>query len=298
MTDDYSELPQEIQREILENVGKKEYTMSEIVEIKKIIEKSRTGHRPNKGTKLSPFFKGKSVDVTARIAGFSRGTIQKMIDIVESGDQKLIDSVNSGKTKVHTAHIMLNRRIRNNMPTVNLPEGEFELIYADPPWQYDVELKGATPYKTRTLEELIAEFPTIPAYKDSLLFLWATNPKLDEAMDLMKFWGFTYVTCIIWVKQKDGKLQVGMGHHTRSANELLLIGKKGAPGTPTEDVRPPSVIFAERTIHSKKPEIFYEIIEKMHPAKKKLEMFARQERKGWTYHGNQVTKLAKSGEEK
>lgn len=298
MTDDYCDIPIELQMQLLENFGKKEYTMSEIVEIKKTIEKSRTGHRPVKGAKLSPLLKGKSVDVTARIAGVSRGTIQKMIDIVASNDQKLIDAVNSGKTKVHTAHIMLNRRIRNNMPTVNLPEGEFELILADPPWQYDIELKGATPYKTETLEDLKIKYPTLPAAKDSLLFLWATNPKLDEAMDLMKFWGFTYVTCIIWVKQKDGKLQVGMGHHARSANELLLIGKIGNPGTPTEDARYPSVIFAERTQHSKKPEIFYEMIEKMFPAKKKLEMFARQERKGWTPHGNQVTKLAKSGEKK
>ena len=91
---------------------------------------------------------------------------------------------------------------------------------------------------------------------------------------------------------KDGKLQLGTGHYTLGADEMLWIAIKGNPGTPPPDAKSPSVIFAERTKkHSEKPAVLKKIINNMYKGKKKLEMFSRE--KGpyhndtWSYWGDE-----------
>ncbi len=60
------------------------------------------------------------------------------------------------------------------------------------------------------------------AADDSVLFMWATSPKLREAMQVVEAWGFDYKTCMVWVKDK-----IGMGYYARQQHELLLIAKRG-----------------------------------------------------------------------
>jgi len=122
--------------------------------------------------------------------------------------------------------------------------------------------------------------------------MWVTNPKKVDADRLLKQWGFEYRTKMEWVKMKDGKLQLGTGHYTLGADEMLWITINGNPGIPPPDAKSPSVIFAERTKkHSEKPAVFKKIINNMYKGKKKLEMFSRE--KGpyhndtWSYWGDE-----------
>ena len=115
------------------------------------------------------------------------------------------------------------------------------------------------------------------------MFMWTTSPKLAESIDLMRVWKFNYRTSMVWIKDK-----IGMGYYARQRHEILLIGTRGNLPIPEPENRPDSVINANRTKHSKKPEELYGIIEKMYPEFSKIEIFAREERQGWKSFGNQL----------
>jgi N6-adenosine-specific RNA methylase IME4 len=74
----------------------------------------------------------------------------------------------------------------------------------------------------------------------------------------------------------------------RHQHETLLIAKRGDMPTPPPSVRASSVVTAPRTEHSRKPDVFYELIETSYPARRYGELFARRPREGWASWGNQV----------
>lgn len=170
-----------------------------------------------------------------------------------------------------------------------LPEGIYSVIYADPPWQYGnvsfMETAGHH-YSTMQLED-ICELPINKLANDeTVLFLWATNPLLFEALQVLSAWGFQYKTNIAWVKDRGR----GVGWFLRSRHELLLIGTRD--NTPHPKYRPDSCFIQKRPQrHSQKPNRAYEIIERMYPGKK-IELFARTQRDGWEVWGNEIRSLA------
>lgn len=176
---------------------------------------------------------------------------------------------------------------------VTLPPGKFAILLADPPWRYDfVEADNRAienQYPTLTADEIAAftdgegRAAGDLAANDAVLFLWATNPKLTEAITVIEGWGFTYLTNMAWVKDK-----IGMGYWARARHELLLIARRGEFSPPPEHLRPDSVIEAPRTAHSAKPVDVYELIESIWPDLPKVEVFARTARPGWAAFGNQV----------
>jgi N6-adenosine-specific RNA methylase IME4 len=176
-------------------------------------------------------------------------------------------------------------------------ETTYPLIYADPPWKFEIySEKGLerTPdqhYETLTDEE-IANFKvdgrTIPelAHEDAALFLWCTSSNIERALDIMDAWEFTYSTQAVWVKMNDGKLQTGLGLVFRNAHEVLLYGKRGK--MPGPQCQPPSVFIAPRGKHSEKPAVVREVIEQMYPdfdEKTRAELFARGRFQGWACFG-------------
>lgn len=169
-----------------------------------------------------------------------------------------------------------------------LPAGKYAVIYADPPWRYEFSADGdravENHYPTMSLSELEALPVPELAAEDCLLWLWATSPKLAEAIRLIEAWGFQYKTSLVWVKDK-----IGMGYYARQQHELLLVAKRGNPPAPAPEHRPASVITAPRREHSAKPEEVYRLIERMYPGANKLELFARQRRQGWVAWGNEVS---------
>lgn len=159
------------------------------------------------------------------------------------------------------------------------------LVLADPPWQYNFSETDSrqieNQYPSATVDEIIEDKPE--TQPDCVLFLWATAPKLLEALEVMENWGFTYKTHGVWDKKK-----IGMGYWFRGQHELLLVGTKGQISPPDPENREGSVFEEVRQKHSVKPECVYTWIEKAFPKLKKLEMYSRNPRSGWEAWGNEA----------
>jgi len=179
------------------------------------------------------------------------------------------------------------RKHKVKTKTPKLADGKYSVIYADPPWKYDFSQSGSreieNQYPTMDVEEICALSVGNLAAADCVLFLWATNPKLREALQTIEAWGFEYKTNMVWVKDK-----IGMGYYARQKHELLLIATTGSPPTPAPEDRPASAVMSERVGHSRKPQEFYGVIETMYPKSKKIELFSRAKRQGWEAWGNEV----------
>lgn len=179
--------------------------------------------------------------------------------------------------------------------TPDMPSGQYDVIYADPPWRYDFDVDSRATenhYPTLLVKDIcrLRDTKRIRIQdkfeENAILFLWATSPKLNEAFDVIRDWGFTYKTNMIWVKDK-----IGLGWYCRNQHEMLLIAEKGEMPLPEANVRPASVLNFPRTTHSTKPYEFYALIEKWYPSRKYLEVFGTPNNvrpKYWTVFGNGV----------
>jgi N6-adenosine-specific RNA methylase IME4 len=168
--------------------------------------------------------------------------------------------------------------------TPELPSGVFNVIYCDPPWEYEnsgFEMSAENHYPVMSIDELCQmDIKSISA-ENSVCFMWVTNPILEDGQRLLKAWGFDYKTNFVWVKKNHTA-----GFYVFGKHEILMIGIKGSMLPSGEKFK--SVIEGENLIHSKKPEIVYEMIEKMYPGCKYIELFARNTRKGWEPWGNEI----------
>ncbi len=209
----------------------------------------------------------------------------------EQFNEWIDESLSTGK-EISAAGLMrigyeIKRKAEIPTNKSDFPPGKYHVIYADPPWRYDFAVSPTreieNQYPTMELEEICALPVKDLGTPDSVLFLWATNPKLLEAIKVIEDWGYNYRTNMVWIKDK-----IGMGYYARQRHELLLIATRGELPVPEPANRPDSVIISPRTEHSKKPERVYEIIETMYPEYRKIELFARNERTGWDVWGNQV----------
>lgn len=199
----------------------------------------------------------------------------------EDFDKILSGEKTKADIKREAAREKQKERVKTAVPCDTKPQ----LILADPPWKYDFSetenRQIENQYSTATLEEIATHLPETA--ENCLLLLWATAPKLQQAMELIELWGFTYKTHAIWDKKK-----IGMGYWFRGRHELLLVATAGNISPPLEEFRCPSVFEEERKGHSKKPECVYEWIERSFPHLSKLEMYARSARPGWSAWGNEV----------
>lgn len=180
-------------------------------------------------------------------------------------------------------------------PFGNLQYGAYDLIMADPPWSFKTfSAKGLkkspqSHYACMSLDDIKALPVGALAKPDALLMLWATNPMLESAFDVMRCWGFTPKTAGHWVKKtKHGKLGFGTGYIVRAAGEPFLIGAVGKPKT-TRSCR--SVIEGPAREHSRKPEEAYDWAERLMPGARRADLFSRQSRPGWESWGNEKTKF-------
>jgi N6-adenosine-specific RNA methylase IME4 len=245
------------------------------------IEAKLAGMREKGGTLAPNGARGKAVEIVAKKAGVSSRTYERAKKVIESAPENIKAQAREGRLSINYAYSYVKRRERGSPEP--LPKGQFDVILADPPWEYYLPLRGSPEmhYGVMSAEKIGAL--KVPSAKDSILFLWATNPKLKEALEVMESWSFTYRTNMVWVKDR-----IGTGYYSREKHELLLLGTKGKFGPPAEEKRPPSVMELPRRGHSAKPDEVYEIIEKMYPGRKYLELFARGKRKGWFQWGMEV----------
>ena len=180
---------------------------------------------------------------------------------------------------------------------IPFPDKKYNIIYADPPWGYkDKRDKhprmsgGATShYNTMNIED-IKNLPIKYITEDNcMLFLWTTFPNLQEGLDVIKAWGFTYKTLgFSWIKLNTKNLKpfFGIGYYTKSNCECCLIGVKGKPIIKNNDVS--SVLMEPRERHSKKPDIVRDKIVRLVGDLPRIELFARDKTEGWDVWGNEV----------
>ncbi len=171
---------------------------------------------------------------------------------------------------------------------------KYQIIYADPPWAYQ---NGGVPqagvnaqYKTMSVAELQLLPVNEIADNPSILFLWATFPQLQEALWVMKSWGFSYKTLgFSWLKtNKDGSPFFGVGYYAKSNQEICLLGVKGNGHSLVKSNKVSSVIITEKTKHSEKPAIVRDKIVELLGDLPRIELFARQKTEGWDCIGNEI----------
>ena len=221
----------------------------------------------------------------SKLIGVSKSTYERAKKVRDEGDFDLKTRVRSGDLSITAGYRQLVKPKHDTVLCPELPDGEFNVIYADPPWRYnfsETETRSIeVHYPTMSVEDICKL--EIPSAENAVLFLWSTAPKLPEALEVMATWGFTYKTQAVWDKEI-----IGMGYWFRGQHELLLVGTKGNFSPPLEKLRRSSILRERRTTHSTKPETVYDIIESYFPSGKYLELFSRNHRLGWTMWGNET----------
>lgn len=192
--------------------------------------------------------------------------------------------------------------------------GGYRCIASDPPWpEYGGGGRGAQNHyglmSVPDIRKLMLRELTGKVAPSAHLRLWVTDNYFEAGLDIMRALGFAYKRTFVWVKLDEGSysadewrgvhpievandaLQIGLGQYARGAHEICLFGTCGQAMVPDPENRPPSVFFAPREEHSRKPAGFYsERIEKVSPGPR-LEMFARSPRAGWDVWGLETNKF-------
>lgn len=172
----------------------------------------------------------------------------------------------------------------------------FPTLCADPPWPEvggGKSKRGADRhYKVMKPKQIVETLLSCEFWRpaeDAHLYMWVTNNWLEAGLGVIRDVGFRYVTNISWVKQNDcGELQSGLGQYFRGEHEMLLFAVRGKGFEVRTDRRDiGSVLRAPRTVHSRKPEEAYALIEARSRGPY-VEFFARRSRRGWVSWGDQV----------
>lgn len=183
----------------------------------------------------------------------------------------------------------------------------YNIIYADPPWQYDDQLGnnpkyGGITYTTMETRDIANITVRDIRADNSLLFMWATLPKLEDAFTVIRKWGFQYVTtAFIWIKiyesgsdkeiheldQKD--IRTGTGRWTNTNAEVVLLGKHGKMQRASTNVK--QLIISKINGHSTKPPEIRDRIVKLAGDLPRVELFAREYTYGWVSLGNELDGL-------
>lgn len=166
----------------------------------------------------------------------------------------------------------------------------FACLVADPPWQFGDKLpgpgRGAEKHYATLDVAAICAFELPPLAADAYLFLWRVASMQAEALDVVRAWGFTLKTELVWLKRTSGgKRWFGMGRTLRAEHETCLIATRGRPHVLNRSTRSTFEAEVPDGRHSAKPEQFFDLVEALVPGPY-VELFARRVRPGWTCLGN------------
>jgi N6-adenosine-specific RNA methylase IME4 len=267
-----------------------------------------------------------SAATVAAGAGVSRATVENAKRVKRDAEPEVWDAVRSGRLAVDAALQVSKlepRRQREVLARADLsragnvraivkqieraevaekiaaeppplPAGPFRVIVADPPWAYssreeDVTHRGALPYPPMSTEDVCALAVGQRAHADCVLWLWTTNIFMRDAYRVLDAWGFHEKTILTWAKT-----QVGLGNWLRNQTEHCIFAIRGNPVVQGESTS--TLLTAARREHSRKPEEFYELVERVCPAPLggRLDVFAREPRPGWVTWGAEAEKFAEA----
>jgi N6-adenosine-specific RNA methylase IME4 len=237
-----------------------------------------------------------TVSQAAELLNVSERTVKSFREAKEKCAPEIVKAIVDGDITIHAAlkeqkieqrkEKIQAQRIAIENDVIEKPNGLFDVLVVDPPWaygrEYDPETsRVANPYPEMAQSELLNI--EIPAKKDAVLFLWTTHQFIFDAKELMDKWGFVYKATMVWDKEK-----IGMGAWLRMQCEFCLVGIKGKPFWENTEHR--DIIREARREHSRKPETFYSVVEKI-TAGRKVDYFSREMREGWEAFGNDTKKF-------
>jgi N6-adenosine-specific RNA methylase IME4 len=246
----------------------------------------------------------------AKISELSAGTITKIKAIEEQAPIILKNKLLKQELSINQAYQLVKREEKlkkveqnilafkqNPAPTgfvdIYNTDKRYNIIYADPCWQYRVNGMHAADlhYKTMSIGDICALPVKNIADKNCILFLWVTHPILPDAFKVIDAWGFNYSTCgFCWVKKnQDGSNFFGLGNWTRANSEVCLIAVKGSVARIDASIS--QIVESAIEEHSKKPNIVRDLIVKLIGDLPKIELFSRQAVSGWDCWGNEITTL-------
>ncbi len=180
----------------------------------------------------------------------------------------------------------------------------FRVVVCDAPWKFADKLPGIrgaeSHYPCMSTPDL-CELVLPPIADDAILFQWSVASMLEDAIAVTSAWGFDLKSQLVWVKSKKGivaaddyvptvgDLAFGMGRSVRAAHETCLIATRGKYSKLIKNKSIRSVFFAEREVHSRKPEIFFDLVESLTGGEGPyLELFSRRRRAGWVTLGSDL----------
>lgn len=170
------------------------------------------------------------------------------------------------------------------------PQVETTVLIADPPWPHANGSRtnsGKSPkYPLMLLSEICALGPVVRklAGDDAVLYLWVTSPCLLKSAEVLESWGFTYRSYHAWVKDR-----AACGFWNRSDAEVCIVAERGRPSSPAGAL--PRTVFRAprlRGVHSSKPSVIHEVVERLWKDSRKVELFARSVRPGWACYGSDL----------
>lgn len=199
--------------------------------------------------------------------------------------------------------MMLRPQKLSAQPDPGFPARYYEIILADPPWEYygdpNKDQAAGKHYNMMSDDALKALPVQKLCYSATALFMWATCPRLDSAIDLMRAWGFHYRgVAYQWIKTTNaGKIINGQGvrpSFVKPTTELVLVGSTNKTGRtfPLLNEGQAQVILAPRPegVHSRKPVRVREAIVELLGDRPRIELFARDTAPGWDCWGNEAPK--------
>lgn len=237
----------------------------------------------------------------SKVAAVSHDTIAKVKKIQEKAPEEIKAKLATGEVSINAAYKEIKKEekkeerdkkieeVKQKIENENLAsiDKKYHVIAIDPPWAYNEKggfssddydaqnNRGAVDYPTMTVEQI--KNINIPSADDSVMFLWTTHAFLKDSFDILKHWGFDYKATIVW-----DKVKMGMGRNIRMQVEFCLLGVKGKPIIQGSSER--DIITEPRREHSRKPEAFYEMVDRMCIGNK-LDYFSRQNRENWEHYG-------------
>lgn len=184
---------------------------------------------------------------------------------------------------------------------IDLPNKKYNIIYADPPWHYGSKsavnnttgsaIKPLSDhYSTMSLQEL-KNMPIKNMTKDdAACFMWVTDSHIDEALEVLRSWGFAYKTIAFnWVKiTSKGNYCKNVAPWTMKSSEICLLGIKGRMTKYKQANNIESLVIAQRTQHSQKPNEVRKRIVDLFGDLPRIELFARQKIDGWDVWGDEI----------
>ena len=256
------------------------------------------------GQRLSINDKGKTHNTREIISnklGWSTGKKAQFDVVKKKAPEEVKEKLRNNEITIHAAYKEIKKeekkkerdekiqQVKQKIETENLTtiDKKYHVIAIDPPWAYNEKggfssddydaqnNRGAVDYPTMTVEQI--KQIELPAADDCVLFLWTTHAFLKDSFDIMQNWGFEYKATIVW-----DKVKMGMGRNIRMQCEFCLLGVKGKPIIQGSSER--DIITEARREHSRKPEAFYEMVERMCIGNK-LDYFSRQTRNNWEHYG-------------